>query len=223
VLATLTAPTDAADRLARIVEALCRAVAARGGRGLAGPLIILVWGRLRRLAARFTALAARVRAGRVAPRPDPRTGRRRSRRDPAKLLPERFAWLVRVAPGAAAGAAQLQHLLLDPDMAALIAAAPQAGRILRPLCRMLGVIPPPALARPRRPRQPATPTGPAAPARLPAPPAPAEAAAPSPGQPREPAPPAAPPAGPRPRTRRPDGIGWVPRRRMFLCRPPGPA
>jgi hypothetical protein len=45
---------------------------------------------------------------------------------------------------------QLEHLLRDPDMAALIAAAPEPmGRALRPLCRMLGLPPPPILAPPR--------------------------------------------------------------------------
>ena len=41
---------------------------------------------------------------------------------------------------------QLQHLLSDPEMVALISAAPQQmGRVLRPLCWMLGIKPPPGL------------------------------------------------------------------------------
>ncbi len=51
---------------------------------------------------------------------------------------------MRRLPQAAAAASQLQHLLADPAMADLLAAAPQAGRLLRPLCQMLGVRPPPA-------------------------------------------------------------------------------
>src|SRR6185437_15551987 len=43
----------------------------------------------------------------------------------------------------------LQNLLADPEMVALIAAAPQLGRVLRPLCRMLGVDPGPARLPPR--------------------------------------------------------------------------
>ncbi len=35
-----------------------------------------------------------------------------------------------------------------PEMAALLAAAPEAGRILRPLCRLLAITPPGALALP---------------------------------------------------------------------------
>jgi hypothetical protein len=98
-------------------------------------------------------------------------------------------------PEAAAFGAQLQHLLADPEMAALVAAAPQAGRVLRPLCRMLGVRPPPGpLAPPSRPRAPAPPSPGLT--RGPAPP--------SPGLTRGPAPPSASlpaAAPPRPPTR----------------------
>ncbi len=58
---------------------------------------------------------------------------------------------MRLVPGAAAGAAQLQTLLTEPEMAALTAAAPQMGRLLRPLCRMLGVTAPPAYGPPSIP------------------------------------------------------------------------
>ncbi len=151
-----------ADRFALLIEGLCRALAARSAGGaLAGSLIILIWGRLSRMAVRFSRLAARCHAGRLPPRPV----RRRPARSgpPPARLPKNFAWLVRLVPQAAASAAQLQHLLADPEFAALAAAAPQAGRILRPLCRMLGIRPPPGpltpppLTRRPRPRAPAPP------------------------------------------------------------------
>ena len=150
-------PFPPADRFAGIVDGLCRAVAAQiaGGR-LAGPLIILIWTRLRHIARRFGGIAARLNAGRLRRRAAPRrrpaqeTPRPRRHRGP-RPLPQGFAWLIRLAPGAAAGAAsQLRHLLAEPDMAALIAAAPQTGRSLRSLCWMLGVRPPPDLPRRRR-------------------------------------------------------------------------
>jgi len=48
----------------------------------------------------------------------------------------------------------LEILIARPQMAGLLAACPQAGRILRPLCRMLGIRPfPPALRREPVPRQ----------------------------------------------------------------------
>ena len=133
-----------AERFACLVEGMCRAIAARSaGIGLAVPLMLLLWSRLRRTALRFARLAAKVHAGTL---PPPRQRRRSPR--PAQPAPPRlprgFAWLVRRLPQAAAAASQLQHLLADPAMADLLAAAPQAGRLLRPLCRMLGVRPPPA-------------------------------------------------------------------------------
>jgi len=138
-----------ADRLAPIIAGLCRAVASRAAadRALA-PLLVLVWSRLRRMAARFACLAGRADAGappsRGVPRPSgPRPFGSRERLHPG--LPGGFAWLVRLVPEAACHGAQLQHLLSDPGVAALLAATPRAGRVLRPLCRMLGVAPGPAL------------------------------------------------------------------------------
>ncbi len=133
-----------ADRFARLVAGLRRAIAARGaGIGLALPLMLLLWSRLHRTALRFARLAAKVHAGAL---PPPRQRRRSPRavQPPPPRLPRGFAWLLRRLPQAAAAASQLQHLLADPAMADLLAAAPQAGRLLRPLCQMLGVRPPPA-------------------------------------------------------------------------------
>ena len=77
---------------------------------------------------------------------------------------------VRLADPAGAGGAGLwlagaSHWLEDPELATLLAQAPQAGRILRPLCRMLAIEPGPALRAARRePRAssvaPAPPVGP---------------------------------------------------------------
>jgi hypothetical protein len=55
-------------------------------------------------------------------------------------------------PEVANCAMALQHFLSLPEMGELVGAAPQAGRILRPLCRILGVKVPPCLALRRRPR-----------------------------------------------------------------------
>ena len=145
-------PTPApATRFALLIDALCRAIAAHGARHRrAGPVLLLLWPWLRRTAGRLARLAARIEAGRkpqarrrpAAPRPSQVSPKHRPR------LPEGFAWVVRLVPEAASSASQLRHLLADPDMAALIEAAPTAGRLLRPLCRMLGVRPPPSLAPP---------------------------------------------------------------------------
>ncbi|MDA8250055.1 MAG: hypothetical protein M0Z28_12880, partial [Rhodospirillales bacterium] len=67
----------------------------------------------------------------------------------------------------------LRYLLAEPEMAALVAAAPQMRRLLRPLCRMLGVrLPPP-------PVPPATSTVAGAPPRT----GPRATAPPAPGRP----------------------------------------
>ena len=155
-------PTTPTDRFASILDGLCHAVAERGGRRLlAGPLVILIWSRLRRLAAQVAALAARITAGRQrrvlarrSPRPAPR-------RPAQRTLPHDHAWLLPLVPQASGYGSQLQHLLADPEFAALVDAAPQMRRLLRPLCRMLGVRLPPALVPPPRPPRPAGP--PAAP------------------------------------------------------------
>ncbi len=199
MLVPLNRTSAPADRFALLIEALCRAVAARArAQRLAGPLLILVWSRLHRMALRFAALAARVRTGRL---PARLAARRPSRSGPPpRLLPHGFAWLVRLVPEAAASGSQLQHLLEDPELAALLAAAPQAGRILRPLCRMLGVRPPPGpLTLPRHSRTP-----------LP----------PRPGASGQPPPPAAP--GDRPPAPRRLAPGWLPRGRLPGCLPPFP-
>ena len=150
-------PLSATDAFALIMERLYQAVAARSYRGqMAGPLILLICTRLRRLAARFAALAARVRAGTLRSRAPARRAASRPASPPASppppRLPNDFAWLVRLVGREAAGCgSQLQFLLTDPEFAALIAAAPQMGRLLRPLCRMLGVdasaLPPPSSRR----------------------------------------------------------------------------
>ena len=117
-------------------------------------LLVLVWGRIGRMANRFEKLFARWRANtlpnRTLPRPRPsRAGEPTTpRKNPG--LPAGRAWLVHVVGYEAAGrASQLQHLLARPDMAEFLHAVPQAGRILRPLCHMLGIDPPLEASRPR--------------------------------------------------------------------------
>jgi hypothetical protein len=82
---------------------------------------------------------------------------RPARVQPAEKLPGHFGWLVNMLPEAAARGGDLCWLLRRPEIQDLIFAAPQIGRILRPLCRMLGVEPPSALQLPRRPRVPRPP------------------------------------------------------------------
>ncbi len=90
-----------------------------------------------------------------------------------------MSWLRGMLGWEAAYGSELQYLLKLPEMHALIRAAPQVGRLLRPLCRMLGVVPDPAILPPppKRTRR----TAPSAPDRRigpdPAAPVPTEPAA----------------------------------------------
>jgi hypothetical protein len=146
-----------AQTFALIVAGLCRTTASRIviDRS-AGPLLVRIFRRLHRLAARLTSLFARIQAGKNprprAARPTTGPGRRKPR------LPDSSGWLLRLVPGTAEYAGQVQALLDDPQTAALLEAAPQAGRILRPLCRMLALPLPDYLRRPRPPSAP-PPTG----------------------------------------------------------------
>ncbi len=135
------------DRFSLSIDGLWRAVAAMfaGGR-LQATMIGLIVCRIRRIETRVLALVAAIRSGRV------RGGwviEARAARapgasqvaPPASLkLPRSFAWLLVLVPYHAAGyASQLRYLLADPEMAAMLAATPRLGKLLRPLCRMLGI------------------------------------------------------------------------------------
>jgi len=138
--APLPAALGLADRLTLILGGLRAALAARmaADRTLA-PLLTLLWSRLSRAGERFARI---VTAG---PRPIvPRQGDTARSSGRPDRLPRGVAWLIRLVPEAAVYGAQLQALLADPAMQALFAAAPRAGRVVRPLCRMLAVPPGPA-------------------------------------------------------------------------------
>jgi hypothetical protein len=181
------APLSLTQTFSLIIGGLCAAVAKRiAADRTSGPLILLTVDRLRHLLARFTKLAARAEAGKLRPPRQgaplrPRTVRPRvepppgeaSPGDPTpnptppgqpeRLLPRKFGWLIRFVPyEAACFGSQLQHQFSQPEMMALIEAAPQAaGRILRPLCWMLQIDLPPALRLAPRPRKPRPPKQPA--------------------------------------------------------------
>ncbi len=188
------------QRLTLIVQALRAAIAAHAARDRATVAVAwLVWPYLNRLAGRFTALVARVQAGKgVVARA---TSRVRAAPETPRLrppgLPQGFAWLARLAPSILPLRSQLCHLLGNPELAALLATAPGAGRILRPLCRMLGIeagpgFPPALFQRPDPPPNPPSPNPLPSPAlALPAPQA--RAAAPPAPEPQPPTPSRPPP------------------------------
>ncbi len=100
-------------------------------------LIVPLWNRLNRAARRCERLMARLAAGRL---PRPRRAGRNGPHPVGATLPRGRGWLVRaLGPEAAADATQLESLLAEPAAAGLLALAPSAGRILRPIAHMLGV------------------------------------------------------------------------------------
>jgi len=167
---TLTPAAILADAFIAIIEALWRGVPAEAQeRRLYAPTLAAIQGRLQRLGNRFFSLLDRYRAGELrvpepaAPRPAAAVAadgvpRARWAPDPDSRLPQVFAWLRRLLPESAVWpATALGYALQDPEVENLVAVAPQAGRILRSYCHMLGVRPPAVLAVPPRPRRQATP------------------------------------------------------------------
>jgi hypothetical protein len=154
-------------RLTAIADLLCQIIARHGHlRRLSGPLVVLLWRRVRGITGQVEGLLARLRAGqlrRYPARRKPRRGPVPSRPPTPAAFPTPPAWLIGLIPEAAASAVHLRALLAEPDVPALLEAAPQLRRALRPLCRMLGVAlpsPPP----PAPPHAPPASSAPAAPA-----------------------------------------------------------
>ena len=99
-------------------------------------LTVPLWSWLSRSVQRFGRALTRKSVVRAA-----RPGRVRVAGVAQVRLPSRRGWLVRaLGYEAVAYGSQLEHLLAEPEMQALVAALPGLGRILRPLRRMLGVV-----------------------------------------------------------------------------------
>jgi len=145
-----------------ILKVLWREGFARGPQ----ELVRLTWYRIRRLERRFNALVAQWRAGTLpavgvvrslepTPHPDPPPqGGREKKPRAAWVFPRGRGWVVRLlAP--VTGPHCVGTLCLaweEAEMAALHAAAPQVGRILRPLAHMIGARVPEWLQLPKRVR-----------------------------------------------------------------------
>ncbi len=153
-----------------ILDGLMAAIAARiADYPFTAEMVVFLWKRVNRVKNRFVALAALIQAGKI-PRErakKPRAGKRPESMNPVginwkKWLPMgTFAWLCWLMQSKADrfGAAQfgegLRQLLGRAEMRAILAATPKAGRMLAPLCFMLGIEA--SLLRPtgEAPRQPA--------------------------------------------------------------------
>jgi hypothetical protein len=111
--------------------------------------------RAARAVTRLLALFALWQAGTLPkPRydfPRPRIQATPRPRQPYQRLPRSRAWAGARVFELRAYASQLSHLLANPDMAPFLAACPQAGRLLRPLCHAIGADLPLHLQLPARP------------------------------------------------------------------------
>jgi hypothetical protein len=164
----IAAPHTLADRFAWLIDGLCRVIGNDAYRRRVDAVLVLeIWNRIRRLSERFLTVVARVQSGRLprrrkekhphpdrsALRSDPPRERERGKRavvaaeGSAVRLPRDFGWIRSLLPETAQYAGVLAYLLRDPEMAALLEKAPEAGRMLRPLCHLLGVRPPEILRR----------------------------------------------------------------------------
>ena len=174
------APTPA-QTFATFFRGLMLAVAGRSMWGpLSAALNILIQGRCLGIRGQLYRLIAKIQAGTFVPRrAGPRRAPAASRARQPGPLAYRFGWLEPLLPETTPHRAQLSALLQDPEVVALIQAAPAAMvPPLRSLCWMLRLPPPPILARPRPAASPSPP---------PPPSPPPEAAAPKPPAPRPPA------------------------------------
>ena len=132
-----TAPADPLAAALRLV--LRGLLAALGGFGLEAMRGVILYRRIGGIAGRIERMLVRFRAGRLW-RVTHRAARFGAIRRANCTLPRRFGWLVQAGGHRAAGfGSQLHSVLNAPEMTALLAASPQAGRILRPLCRALAV------------------------------------------------------------------------------------
>ena len=130
---------DFARRLGLILATLAALIARRFLREPKfSALIVPLWTRLNHAARRFERLMARLAAG--TPAKPHRPGRTGGSHRSATVLPTGRGWLVAaLGSEAAACATQLQALLAEPAAAELLALAPTARRIIRPLTRLLAI------------------------------------------------------------------------------------
>ena len=158
--------TYAAELFTRTIEELCRKLNKHAAaRFIDRAMLLLIWNRLMGMARRFTNIATRVRTGTlvvreasapVAEGPAEEEVVVRPWVAPGDKLPTHFRWLVNMLPEAEPFARDLVDLMMRVEVRRLIFDAPQLGRILRPLCKALGVEPLDEIRRQRPPPPPTT-------------------------------------------------------------------
>jgi len=162
------APLTPVQRLAGLMTHIALTLAGRVSWTTLPPLLVgRVTERFRRFKLRIERIASLVREGRYKPRnrPTPPRPAAPGARTPPSTDPamRTFGWLGQILPDMPPLRGGLLSVLRDPEMEALIRAAPiPVIPPLRSLCRMMGLPPPPILALPRKPNAPKAPKSPEA-------------------------------------------------------------
>jgi hypothetical protein len=148
-LVILTKMPTPLPRFTQITAFLREAIARAAARNrVHAPVLVLAWARIGRMLARFQRLFDRWRDGTL-PSPRPSRPNQPRRPGPAPRLPGGL-WFPALVPEFSTAAVRLEAFLADPTMVDFLAACPQAGRILRPLCRLLALPLTPSLRPPAR-------------------------------------------------------------------------
>ena len=149
----LLATSDLGQAFAGIINGLCALLGHHAVRLRDRSVVLsLIHWRIARMVRRLDHLALRWQANTL-PKPRPSRPRAKCARpaQPARLPSGRY-WLIRALQPTAQFTPHIEAFLARPDTRALVEAAPQAGRILRPLVRMLGLTAPEYLRLPPRPK-----------------------------------------------------------------------
>jgi len=145
----LSAPDTVSAKLRLILRGL---MATFANWAVAPSLTPVLYNRISAILRRIERLLVRFRAGRLRPwaQRAAASGPRAARKPPI-LMPRKFGWLLVAGKHHAAYFhRQLQDVLNAPEMTELLAASPQARRVLRPLCRALAVEVPGVSEAPRK-------------------------------------------------------------------------
>ena len=154
LLAAAPAASARLDVLIRGLIALIARAFYRNPRRFPLILPLCLW--LQRTRNRVTRVMQKLEAGTLRVR-KPRPHRKSSGKRPL-ALPRQRAWLLTdLKHEGAYYALRLEALLAEPDIAALISTTPQAQRLLRPLCHILGVRHASLGIKPDAPNKPASP------------------------------------------------------------------
>jgi hypothetical protein len=167
-------PLPIAERLGVLLYHIGVTLAGRVSWTTLSPLLVArVCKRFRLIKWRFERIEALVSKGEYKPRRRSATaspGARKPPPPPPDPRMRQFGWLEQVLPDAAMRRGNFLALLRDPQMVALIEAAPvPLVRPLRSICWMLKLKPPPILALPPRPKKPRPSMPPPEPAAAPEP------------------------------------------------------